>query len=147
MQLGIGFTLKYIFVISSIFIAIPLFAVWKWRRLEDRGRFPFLGVASCWLIPLFFVFFGAFGPFYSIVEPVGVTSGKEYFSLLSKEQLPIKFVLFGGFIAQFFINARVLAKARAGQGYILFSFGLLAIYCSVFTLLFAADSLFAGGLG
>lgn len=101
----------------------------------------------CWLVPLFFIIYGLYGPFYSVVEPVGVTNSQEFFDLLSKEERPIKWVLFGGFVGQFFLLFWVLITAKEEHGFLLLSFSLLGIYASLFAVLFAADSLFLSGLG
>lgn len=136
----------YLVFISAFFVAIPTYAIWKWQRRYDRPPFPLFRIACCWLIPVFFIVYALFGPFYTVVEPSISTNVSEGFELLAKEQLPIKLVLFGGFFAQFFIIGRLLIKSPEDYGLLVFSFGLLAVYCSVFALLFAADSLF-GGLG
>ncbi|MEE9335215.1 MAG: hypothetical protein V3U65_14090 [Granulosicoccaceae bacterium] len=137
---------KLFYGFTLFLISLPLLAIVKWRAREDRTHFPFLKVLCCFLGTFFLIIYGQFGPFYTVAEYTDAMTAQEYFKLLAKEQLPIKFVLFLVFAAQFGLLGWLVVNSPDAHGFLLFAFGVLGIYCSCFALLYAADSLFIGGL-
>ena len=136
---------NFFYGLTLFLICLPLLAIVKWRTCEDRQYFPFLKVLCCFLGTFLLIIYSHFGPFCTVVQPADATTAQEYFKLLAEEERPIEFVLFLVFLAQFGLLGWLVVNSPDAQGFLLFAFGLLGIYCSCFALLYAASSLFIGG--
>jgi len=141
------YLIEYVFELVALLIVIfPIVALARWYSPPKTGALPVVKIAMCGLGSLLIILYAMWGPFYDVVPLTDPATPEEYFRDLDVQEKPITLVLSVLFFLQFVLLGILLATSSKSQIFLILSFGLVGILCSLIALTFAGYTLYIGGL-